>query len=49
MSRGLDVVTGGTDNHLVLVDLTKTGLTGLDAENALGGAGIVVNQHYFSP
>jgi glycine hydroxymethyltransferase len=44
-SRGLDVVTGGTDNHLVLVDLTHTGLTGLDAETALGGAGIVVNKN----
>ena len=45
MARGLDLVTGGTDNHIVLVDLTRTGFTGRDAENALGGAGIVANKN----
>jgi glycine hydroxymethyltransferase len=42
---GLRLVSGGTDNHLVLVDLTETGVTGRDAENSLGAAGIVVNRN----
>jgi len=33
--NGFDLVSGGTDNHLILVDLTKKGLTGKDAEHAL--------------
>jgi glycine hydroxymethyltransferase len=41
---GLRLVSGGTDNHLVLVDLTETGVTGIQAEVALGKAGIVVNR-----
>jgi glycine hydroxymethyltransferase len=41
---GLRLVSGGTDNHLVLVDLTETGVTGIQAEAALGKAGIVVNR-----
>jgi glycine hydroxymethyltransferase len=41
---GLRLVSGGTDTHLILVDLTKTGVTGKKAEEALGGAGIVVNR-----
>jgi glycine hydroxymethyltransferase len=45
MSRGLQLVSGGTDNHLLMVDLTETGLTGLDAEQALAKAGIVVNKN----
>ena len=45
MSRGLQLVSGGTDNHLLMVDLTETGLTGLDAEHALAKAGIVVNKN----
>jgi len=45
MSRGLQLVSGGTDNHLLMVDLTDTGLTGLDAEQALAKAGIVVNKN----
>ena len=45
MSRGLQLVSGGTDNHLLMVDLAETGLTGLDAEQALGKAGIVVNKN----
>ncbi|MCL2679565.1 MAG: serine hydroxymethyltransferase [Dehalococcoidia bacterium] len=42
---GLRLVSGGTDNHLVLVDLTSTGVTGKQAEEALGRAGIVVNRN----
>lgn len=42
---GLDLVSGGTDNHLILVDLTRQGITGADAEQALGRAGIVVNKN----
>jgi glycine hydroxymethyltransferase len=41
---GLRLVSGGTDTHLILVDLTKTGVTGKKAEEALEGAGIVVNR-----
>jgi glycine hydroxymethyltransferase len=43
--HGLRLVSGGTDNHLLLVDLTKTGVTGREAEKALGAAGIVVNRN----
>ncbi len=42
---GLRLVSGGTDNHLILVDLTETGVTGRQAEEALGAAGIVVNRN----
>ncbi len=42
---GLRIVSGGTDNHLVLVDLTGAGVTGRQAEAALGVAGIVVNRN----
>ena len=42
---GLRLVSGGTDNHLVLVDLTSTGVTGKVAEEALGRVGIVVNRN----
>ncbi len=45
MGYGFDLVTGGTDNHLILVDLTSKGVTGLDAERALGKAGIAVNKN----
>ena len=45
MSRGLELVSGGTDNHLLMVDLTETGLTGVEAEDALAKAGIVVNKN----
>jgi glycine hydroxymethyltransferase len=45
MSGGLQLVSGGTDNHLLMVDLTETALTGLDAEQALAKAGIVVNKN----
>ena len=43
--NGLRLISGGTDNHLVLVDLTQTGITGRQAEEALGAAGIVVNRN----
>jgi len=43
--HGLPLVSGGTDNHLVLVDLSPTGVTGMQAEVALGKAGIVVNRN----
>jgi len=43
--NGLRLVSGGTDNHLVLVDLTETGITGRQAEGALGASGIVVNRN----
>ena len=42
---GVKVLTGGTDVHLVLVDLSDTHLTGLDAENILHQAGITVNRN----
>ena len=42
---GLRLVSGGTDNHMVLVDLTETGVTGRETEEALGEAGIVVNRN----
>ncbi len=42
---GYEIVSGGTDNHVMLVDLTKTGITGRDAENALHAAGITVNKN----
>ena len=42
---GLRLISGGTDNHLILVDLTKTEITGKEAEEALGKAGIVVNRN----
>lgn len=45
MARGLELVTSGTDNHLVLVDLSKTAVTGKDAEIALDKAGITVNKN----
>ncbi|KQC03783.1 MAG: serine hydroxymethyltransferase [Methanoculleus sp. SDB] len=40
-----DLVSGGTDNHLILLDLTNMGITGLEAENTLGKAGITVNKN----
>ncbi len=43
LERGFDLVSGGTDNHLVLVDLTKKGVFGKKAAKALDQAGIIVN------
>jgi len=41
--RGFDLVSGGTDNHLILVDLTNKGITGKKAAKALDRAGLVLN------
>ena len=43
--KGYRIVTGGTDTHLFLVDLTDNGITGKEAEDALGRAGITVNKN----
>jgi glycine hydroxymethyltransferase len=43
--RGLKIVSGGTDNHLFLVDLIEKGITGKDADAALGRANITVNKN----
>ncbi|BBZ68427.1 serine hydroxymethyltransferase [Mycolicibacterium insubricum] len=45
LKRGANLVTGGTDNHLVLLDVTSFGLTGRQAESALLDAGIVTNRN----
>ncbi len=45
MERGYDVVSGGTDDHLFLVSLIRQGITGKDADAALGRAHITVNKN----
>jgi glycine hydroxymethyltransferase len=45
LRRGVDLVTGGTDNHLVVLDVSGHGLTGRQAESALLDAGIVTNRN----
>ena len=45
LSRGFDLVTGGTDNHLVLLNLVKKGLTGKQAEKLLDEANITTNKN----
>ena len=45
LTRGANLVTGGTDNHLVLLDVTSFGLTGRQAESALLDAGVVTNRN----
>jgi glycine hydroxymethyltransferase len=45
LRRGLTLVTGGTDNHLVLLDASPLGLTGRQAESALLDAGVVTNRN----
>ncbi len=42
---GMRIVSGGTDNHIVLVDLSPQGISGKDAEEALGTTGISVNRN----
>jgi glycine hydroxymethyltransferase len=44
-SAGFDLISGGTDNHLILIDLGARGLSGLEAERALGAAGLIVNKN----
>ncbi len=45
ISKGYSIVSGGTDNHLMLVDLTRQGITGKEADEALDAAGITVNKN----
>jgi len=45
MDQGLTLVSGGTDNHLMILDLRNLNITGKDAEEALGRAGITVNKN----
>jgi glycine hydroxymethyltransferase len=45
IAGGFRLVSGGTDNHLILVDVFSRGLTGKVAETALGHAGITVNKN----
>jgi glycine hydroxymethyltransferase len=45
MAEGIDLVSGGTDNHMVLADLTPFNITGKDAQDVLGRAGITVNKN----
>lgn len=45
MERGYEVISGGTDNHLMLVSLVSKGITGKDADEALGKAYITVNKN----
>jgi glycine hydroxymethyltransferase len=44
-NRGVRIVSGGTDSHMFLIDLTSKGITGKDAEAALGRAHITVNKN----
>jgi glycine hydroxymethyltransferase len=45
MEYGFDVISGGTDNHLMLIDLTNKNITGKQAENSLELAGMTVNKN----
>ena len=45
IERGFDIVSGGTDNHLMLVDLRKMGLTGKDMEKLLDSVHITCNKN----
>ncbi len=45
LKNGFKIISGGTDNHLMLVDLTEMGVTGKEAEEALDRAGITVNKN----
>ncbi len=44
-AKGIDVVSGGTDNHLLLLDLRSKGITGKDAEKVLDDVGITTNKN----
>lgn len=43
-SENIRVVSGGTDNHLMIIDITKTGVTGKDAQNLLDSVNITTNK-----
>ncbi|GIV39924.1 MAG: serine hydroxymethyltransferase [Thermonema sp.] len=45
MKRGYEIISGGTDNHLMLIDLRNKGITGKKAEESLGKADITVNKN----
>lgn len=45
MKKGYNLISGGTDNHLMLIDLRNKNITGKDAENTLGKANITVNKN----
>lgn len=45
IGRGFSIVSGGTDNHLMLLDLSNKGVTGKEAETALDSAGVTVNKN----
>ena len=45
MERGINIVSNGTENHMFLVDLIEKGLTGKEADAALGRANITVNKN----
>ena len=45
VDRGYNIISGGTDNHLMLIDLRNKDINGRDAENVLGEAGITVNKN----
>jgi glycine hydroxymethyltransferase len=45
MNQGIKLVSNGTDNHLMLIDLTKNGITGKELEATLGLANITVNKN----
>ena len=45
VARGYNIISGGTDNHMMLIDLRNKNITGKDAEKALGKAEITVNKN----
>ena len=45
MDRGFEIVSGGTDNHLMLIDLQNMGITGKEAEHILDEANITCNKN----
>ena len=45
MSSGFGLISGGTDNHMILINLAEKGITGLEAEESLAKAGIIVNKN----
>ena len=47
LSRGIDIVTGKTDNHIILMDLRNKDITGKDSETALGLANILLTKMLF--